>query len=412
MSIILYNGKILAESGIIEKGYIAIEDGKIVSIGSGDYSLQNLHPFRTRSIEKIDLKGLTVIPGFIDIHTHGLLDINVMEGEKKELEKLPAELVKFGVTGFLPTTMAYPIEGIINQVNKIREIQNNGRTLSQIILGVHLEGPWLSMKMRGAHNKEFVLVPQKEDVKRILEEIGDIVKTVTFSPEIENATWLAEELSSNGIIPVIGHTAATYQQTLEVIKAGARHVTHMFDAMLGYGENKNELGVIEPGVETAVLLNDTVSIELIGCPIHVPPPLLTLVDRIKPHDKKILVTDAGAGAGKPDGTIVELESGRNAYVKDGVLRLIDENDPRLNNGLAGSAVTMNVALKRLVNIGQLKIENAIQWATINPAKLLGIESITGSIRNGKRANLAVIDENFGVKITILNGEIVFRKEKS
>ncbi len=414
MSILLYNARIILEDeSIIEKGYLLLEGEKITSVGPIEEILPDYKPKdnNIRLKEKIDLKDLTLLPGLIDIHIHGIQDINVIDCSETDIEKMLNELAKYGVTGFLPTTMAYPLDKIIEQVKKIKIVKDTN-SLGTMIMGVHLEGPWLSMKMRGAHAREHVLTPRKKDIERIIKEIGDTVKTVTFSPEIENSILLTETLAQNDIIPVIGHTAATYEETIRVIKRGARHVTHTFDAMHGFREKSEEPGVMEPGVETAVLTNDSVSVELIGCPTHVPIPFFNLVDKIKPDDKKILVTDAGIGTGMPDGTIIEIEKGRKAYVKEGVLRLIAPDDPRLNNGLAGSAVTMNIALKRLVTLAGIPVERAIKWATLNPATLLGNNHTTGSIRPGKYADIIAIDENFNVKLTILKGKIVYRGDQS
>ncbi len=408
MEILLQNGRIFLESGVIERGYLLLRDGIIISVGPMDIT-PSLNPSSLNSSprETIDLNGLIVLPGLIDIHTHGILNINILNCNEADIARMLGELIKYGVTGFLPTTMAFPLDRIINQVKNIKRVKDT-HPLGSMILGVHLEGPWLSIKKRGAHAEKHLLIPQKKDIERVVEEIGDIVKTVTFSPEIENAPLLTEMLAQNGIIPVIGHTAATYKETMAVIERGARHVTHTFDAMHGFGEKGNEPGVMETGVETAVLINDSVSIELIGCPIHVPLPFFKLVDKIKPEDKKILITDAGIGTGMPNGTIVEIEPGRKAYVDGGVLRLTGERDPKLNGGLAGSAVTMNVALKRLVTLANIPLYKAIRWASSNPAILLGINNIMGSIRPGKKANITIINDNFKVKFTILEGKIVYR----
>ncbi len=408
MSILLYNGKIILENRTIERGYLLISGSKITSVGSVDELSYEQH-WENLKVKKIDLEGFTILPGLIDIHTHGILEINVINSNEHDIRGMLKELVKYGVTGFLPTTMAFPLDRIIAQV-KIIEMVKDTDPLGSMILGVHLEGPWLSMKMRGAHAKEHILIPREKDIERVIREIGNIVKTVTFSPEIENSLLLTEMLSRSGIIPVIGHTQATYDETIKVIEKGARHATHTFDAMRGFKEKQDELGVMEPGVETAILTEDTVSVELIGCPTHVPLPLFKLVDKIKPEDKKILVTDAGVGTGMPEGTTIEIEPGRKAYIKDGVLRLIAPDDPRLDNGLAGSAVTMNIALKRLVELAGLPVERAIRWATINPALLLGESEKIGSIRPGKEADITVIDDNFNAQLTILKGKIVYRGE--
>jgi N-acetylglucosamine-6-phosphate deacetylase len=164
------------------------------------------------------------------------------------------------------TTLSGPLERIIQQARRIRD---------------------------ASENREY------EDVKRLLGEAGDVVRTVTFSPELPNAVWLAEQLSFRGIVPVLGHTEGSYEDARRAIFAGARHVTHMYDGIIGYRENPEEALVMMPGVETAVLANDEVSIELIGCPVHVPVPFFGFIDKVKPRNKKVIVTDSLVGTGSP-----------------------------------------------------------------------------------------------------------------
>jgi N-acetylglucosamine-6-phosphate deacetylase len=166
---------------------------------------------------------------------------------------------------------------------------------------------------------------------------------------------------------------------------------------------------MEPGIETAVLINDEVSVELIGCPIHVSPPLFRLVDKIKPCNKKILVSDSLVGAGLPEGSVMTFKDGRQVCVEHGVLRMIYKDDPELDHNLTGSAITLNVALKRLSRYINEPLEKAVLWVTMNPALLLGISNDTGSIRVGKNADIAVFDEDVNVKMTILEGNMVYRE---
>jgi N-acetylglucosamine-6-phosphate deacetylase len=162
-----------------------------------------------------------------------------------------------------------------------------------------------------------------------------------------------------------------------------------------------------PGMETAVLMHDEVSIELIGCPVHVPAPFFRFIDKVKPPHRKVIVTDSLIGTGKPEGTILTYKDGRKVYVSGGVLRMIDE-DPRVNGNLTGSAVTMNVALRRLRDFARIPLHEAVRWGSLNPAITLGIQEETGSIKVGKSADLVIMDEDFNVKLTILKGRPVFK----
>lgn len=399
MSLLLKNGRIFTESGVLKGGYLLIEGERIVSIGTGSRL--------PRADEVIDLKGNIASPGFIDIHTHGIADIDFMGSSAEDLHRSFEKYLQFGVTRLLPTTLSNPFDIILEQVKLLRRVRDESPH-GAMMHGVHVEGPWLAWRCRGGHPEEFLLVPRKEDVELLIGEVGDIVKTVTFSPELKNAAWLCETLSVHGIVPVIGHTEATYEQTMEVIRAGARHVTHLFDADIGFRESDTEALTMEPGMETAVLINDEVSVELIGCPIHVPTPLFRLVDKVKPRDRKILVSDSLIGAGMPEGSVITFRDGRQAEVKQGVLRMIYRDNPDLDGNITGSAITMNMAVKRLSEYIDAPLEEASRWATINPAILLGIEQETGSLRVGKRADIAVFDDSVHVVMTLLDGEPVYR----
>ena len=399
MSLLLKNGRIFTESGILMGGYLLIEGERIVSIGKG-----SRYP---RTDDVIDLKGKIASPGFIDIHTHGIADIDFMGNRAEDLHRSFEKYFQFGVTRLLPSTLSNPFDTILEQLKLLRMVRDESPH-GVMMQGVHVEGPWLAWRCRGGHPEEFLLVPRKEDVERLIGEVGDIVKTVTFSPELENAAWLCETLSLHGIIPVIGHTEATYEQTMEVIRAGARHVTHLFNADIGFRESDTEALTIEPGMETAVLINDEVSVELIGCPKHVPTPLFRLVDKVKPRDRKIIVSDSLIGAGMPEGSIITFRDGRQAEVKEGVLRMIYKDNPDLDGNITGSAITMNMAVKRLSEYIDASLEEASRWATINPAILLGIEQETGSLRVGKRADIAVFDDDVRVEMTLFGGKPVYR----
>ena len=180
----------------------------------------------------------------------------------------------------------------------------------------------------------------------------------------------------------------------------------MYDTTLGYKENPDEALVMMPGMETAVMLNDDVSIELIGCPVHVPPPFFKLVNKVKPRDKRIIVTDSLVGTGLPDGTELTYKDGRKVYVEEGVLRMRDD-DPRVNGNLTGSAVTMNIALKRLCSYAEIPVEEGVRWCSINPATTLGINGETGSLTIGKYADITLFDDNYDVALTMLKGDVIF-----
>lgn len=395
---LLYGGRVITENGVLPRGYVAIHEGHIVSLGE-DWST-------VEAKDRLDVSGFIVSPGFIDMHTHGIFDLDFVEGDTESIASGLSHYLSFGVTRVVASTISRPLPEIVEQIRRLRQVKES--RYGRVLHGVHLEGPWLSPRCRGGHPLRYLRVPSKEDVAFVLGEVGDVLVTVTFAPELPNAVWLTETLACREIIPVIGHTEASYEQAEQVIRAGARHVTHMYDGILGYRENPNEALVMLPGVETAVLFYDTVSIELIGCPVHVPPPFFGFIHKVKPRGKKVLVTDSLVGAGMPEGTILTYRDGRKVRVAQNVIRMIDD-DPAIDGNLTGSGVTMNVALRRLKEFAGIPLEEAVAWGTINPASVLGIDKEVGSITVGKQADLVVIDDDFHVQYTFLAGNLVFRK---
>jgi N-acetylglucosamine-6-phosphate deacetylase len=406
--LLIYNGRILAETHTLPSGYLLIREGKIASMGA-DWKAREAAAAgaeAARDVEKIDAGGLFVCPGLIDMHTHGIQDVNYVESGAEEMVRGLSLYASFGVTRVLPSTIANPYDLVISQIKLMRAVKED-RQYGDLFHGVHLEGPWLAPRCRGGHDLRFLRTPEKKDVERILGEVGDAIRTVTFAPELPGSVWLTEQLARRGIVPVLGHTEATFEQAEAVILAGARHVTHMYDTTLGYRENPDEALVMMPGMETAVLAHDEVSIELIGCPVHVPRPFFKFIDKVKPARKKVIVTDSLVGAGMPEGTVLTTEDGRRMYVEQGVLRMIND-DPKINGNLTGSAVTLNVGLRRLREFAGLPLEEAIRWVTINPATTLGIDHETGSLAVGKWADIVLMDDECIPKMTFVKGRQVFR----
>jgi len=393
---LIYGGRIITETHFIPSGYVLIKDGRIISVGE-DWN-------EIKAGEKIDAGNNYVSPGFIDMHTHGIADVDFMESSEDKLIRGLVEYAGYGVTRVVGTTLSNTLDNIIQQMASFRKAKEDP-VYGDLLHGAHVEGPWLAPRCRGGHALEYLCIPEKDDVRRLIGEAGDIIKTLTFAPELANGVWLAEQLSLNGIVGVIGHSEATFEEAEKVIMAGARHVTHMYDAILGYGENPDEALVMMPGVETAVLMNDEVSIELIGCPIHVPEPFFRFIDKVKPRGRKVIVTDSLVGTGMAEGTVLTYKDGRKVYVSGGVLRMIDE-DPGVNGNLTGSAVTMNLALRRLKGYIGRPVGEVVRWASINPATTLGINGETGSIKTGKWADIVIMDEEFNIKKTLLKGKIV------
>ncbi len=410
--LLIRGARIFAESGVIPAGYLVVEGERIVSLGTvagpesaapGNFPRQAFSP---EECETIDASGLILSPGFIDMHTHGILDVDFMESDREATLRGLRAYAAHGVTRVVASTLANPFDLIIAQVRLLGRVREEGEC-GMMLHGVHVEGPWLAARCRGGHALRYLKAPTDDDVDRLLGECGDAVKTVTFAPELPGSVRMVERLAAAGIVPSIGHSEASYEQAEEAIRAGARHATHMFDTNLGYREDPDEALVLLPGHETSLYLHDELSIELIGCPVHVRKPFFRFIDKVKPRDKKVIVTDSLVGTGMPEGFVITYKDGRKVYPRDGVLRMIDD-DPAVNGNLTGSAVTMEVALRRLADFAGIPAEEAVRWGGINPATTLGIDHETGSIAVGKLADLALMDADFRVRATIVRGRFLYR----
>lgn len=408
-AILFRNAKILAESGVISCGWLLVDEGRILSLGpegAPGTDPAAMASLGGRECRKIDARGLVLSPGFIDMHTHGILDVDFMECGDEDVGRALQAYVSHGVTRVVASTLANPMGTIVAQA-KLLGRAREGREFGAVLHGVHIEGPWLAPRCRGGHALEYLKVPNEADVDLLLGEAGDAVKTVTFAPELPGSLRLVERLARVGIVASMGHTEASYEQAEDAIRAGARHATHLYDTNLGYREDPDEALVLLPGHETALYLHDEVSVELIGCPIHVRKPFFRFVDKVKPANKKVIVTDSLVGTGMPEGSVITYRDGRKVYADNGVLRMIDE-DPKVNGNLTGSAATIDLALRRLMEYADLPVEEAVRWCSLNPATTLGIEHETGSIAVGKWADLVLLDKNLRVQATMVKGTMLHR----
>ena len=344
--------------------------------------------------EIIDIpQDSVVLPGFIDQHIHGAGGCDVMDGSVTAISQIANTVKKEGTTSFLATTMTQSKQNINKALKSVKEYVALNKEDEAGLLGVHLEGPFISEKYKGAQPFEYIQKPSIELFDAYNKESGNNIKIVSLAPEEEGAMELIKHLSNNKIVASIGHSSCTHQDVLHALENGASNVTHTFNAQTSL--HHREIGV----VGSALLLDELYS-EVICDTIHVSVPALKLLAKCKPNDKLILITDAMRAKGLSDG-VSEL-GGQTVYVKNG--------EARLENGtLAGSVLTMNLAIKNMVEKVGVPLEQAVDYATINSAKQLKIDNIVGSIKEGKNADFAVLDSNFNVLYTIRNGNVIYQK---
>ena len=342
--------------------------------------------------ETIELpKDAVVLPGFIDEHIHGAGGADVMDGSVEALSVMADTLAREGTTTFLATTMTQSPENIHRALTAVKEYRALGRRAGARVAGVHLEGPFIAEAHKGAQPAEYIARPSVEIFETYQAASGESIKIVTLAPEVEGAAGLIKYLTARGIISSVGHTSAKFADVERAVSNGASHVTHTFNA-------QSPLHHREIGVVGSALLMEELACELIADTIHVSVPAMKLLERCK-GENVILTTDAIRAKGLGDGES-EL-GGQKVYVKNGEARLADGT-------LAGSVLSMNVALKNIVEKVGVPFERAVKFATENPARALGIFEETGSIEVGKSADFTVLDRDFNVLLTVRDGEIVYR----
>ena len=362
----------------IENGSILIENGKI----------KEINPDNTDGHEVIDANGLYLAPGFIDVHIHGAGGHDTMDGTFEAINEIAKTIVKHGTTSFTPTTMTVAIEDIRKSMKVIKEAKENG-TDGAIVLGAHLEGPFISPKAIGAQNPNFLIPPTLDNYKEMVGDAEDAVVSITIAPEVPGAKELIKELSQRGIVCSIGHTKATYEEAMEGIKCGCGHSTHLFNAMTPFAHR-------EPGVVGAIFDSD-ITTETISDGIHVSYPSLRIAYKQKTSDKVLLVTDAMMACSMPDG--MYALGGQDVVVKDGAARL-------LSGSLAGSILTLDKAVHNVYKNVGLPLYEAVKMASYNAARHCKVEDRKGLIKEGYDADLLLFDEDINIKNVIVGGKVL------
>jgi len=337
--------------------------------------------------------GAIVVPGFLDEHIHGAGGADVMDGDLAALKTISNYLAKEGTTSFLATTMTESREKIVRALRSVRAAVGSDEITGARVLGAHLEGPFLSTKRVGAQPIAYVEAPSTELFNEYNAAAGGSVKIVTLAPEREGSAELIRYLSARGVVASLGHTDATYADVVAAVRCGAKSITHTFNAQSGIGHR-------EIGAAGAALLLDEINCEMICDTVHVSVPAIKLALKCKPTEKFTLITDSMRAKGLSDGES-EL-GGQKVFVANGEARLTDGT-------LAGSVLKMNIAVRNLVTECGAPFERAIDCATANPAKNIGVFDECGSIAVGKYADLTVLDDSFDVLLTIVGGKIVYRR---
>lgn len=360
---------------------------KIGSVLVKDEKILKINPDSLVDEEIIDGEGLYLSPGFIDVHIHGAGGCDTMDGTVESINTISKIIAKYGTTSFLPTTMTCDLDDIRISVSTAAECMRTGTDGAEVI-GVHLEGPFISPHMIGAQNPNYVKRPSIEDFKHIAGDNISAIKSITLAPEVEGAEELIKYIKSLGIMISIGHSKANYKEAVEGIGWGIGHSTHLFNAMTPFSHR-------EPGVVGAIFDTD-ITTETISDGIHISYPSLRVAYKQKGFDKVLLVTDAMMACGMPEGKYAL--GGQDVFVKDGAARLKEGN-------LAGSILTLDKAIRNVYKNNNYPLYDIVRMATYNGAKHCGVEDRKGLIKEGYDADLVLFDEDINIKKVIIKGKV-------
>ncbi len=387
--LIVKNGTVITPSNEIKDGIVLVQNGKILEVGKRE-SIKE-----PEQVNIIDANSGYISPGMIDIHVNGAMGADVTKVAPDTFSVMGKFFVKHGTTSYLGTAITSADADFIKVLENAREIMNGGELGGAELLGIHMEGPYLSPEQSGAHPKSFLKLPTRENYSQFI-KYSDVLKKMTLAPELEGAAELVRDLTANGIIAAAGHTDGIYREIKEAVDAGITHGTHFFCNMSNF--RRDNLKRVA-GVTETLLYDDRVSGELIGDGWHLGPQLMNLLVKIKGIDKVCFVTDAMPAVGLPPGLhkIGDVE----ALVENGIARLPD------NTAYAGSVTTMDICVKNGINQMGLSISDSLRMATLTPAKIVGVDDRKGSLENGKDADIVIFDKNLDVIKTIVSGKIVF-----
>jgi N-acetylglucosamine-6-phosphate deacetylase len=391
MITVIKNGKIITPYRIIEDATLVIKDGYILDVHEKSMEIGG------EGVDIIDANGLYISPGFIDIHTHGGGGFDFMDGRYEDFIGGGLAHLKHGTTTIVPTTLTSSREELIQNIESFKSAQKNSN--GPEFLGLHLEGPYFSMEMKGAQDPRYIKNPDSNEYLEIL-DIGDgAIIRWSVAPELDGALQLGAELRKRNILPSIAHSAAVYEDVHKAFENGYTHVTHFYSAMsmLKRINGYRHLGVVE-----STYLIDEMTVEIIADGSHLPPELIQLIYKIKGSNHICLVTDSMRGAGMPEGEYIlgSLKDGQRVIVEDNVAKLPDRS------AFAGSVATSDMLVRVMYKNVQVPLTEAIKMITVTPAKIMGIDNRKGTISKGKEADLVFFDEDINVKKVLVKGKTI------
>lgn len=388
----IYNGNIVTPNRIIPGGTVLISDGRITAVSPEDVEAPGAIA--------IDAEGKYVAPGFIDIHVHGGGGHDFMDGSVNAFLEIAKTHARYGTTAMVPTTLTCEKDDLLETLAIYEQAHAQNKTGSQF-LGMHIEGPYFAMNQRGAQDKRYIRKPDPAEYKEILAR-SSVISRWSAAPELPGALEFGRYLRSKGILAAVAHTDAIYEEVLEAYEQGYSLITHLYSGMSGVTRRNafRYAGVIE-----SAYLIDGMDVEIIADGVHLPPPLMKLVYKIKGASRTALITDAMRASGMPPGESMlgHYSSGTKVIVEDGVAKLPDRS------AFAGSVATADRLVYNMISMAGVPLTDAITMITSTPAAIMGVSNRKGSLVPGKDADVVIFDEQINIDTTIVNGSIVYSR---
>ena len=390
----LVNGRIVLPGAVVSGKVLVVEDDQILGVSETD-SLGS-------EVQRVDVGGRLITPGLVDIHTHGALGHTFNEPTAEAFAIITAENARRGVTSLLATLAAAPLPDLCRCLEFCRRWMAEAHDSAQIA-GAHLESPYISAAQRGALDPQNIRTPDDGSVDLLLEH-HDVLRIFVLAPELPGALDLVARLARLGIVPAAGHSSARDEQVLDAMRAGLRHVTHIWSAM---SSTIREGPWRKPGLLEAALVFDGLTVEMIADNKHLPPTLMKLAYKCIGADRLCVISDATSGAGLPEGARFRM-GGMEYEVHDGVGMMFDRSC------FAGSTTLVNQMVFILVNVVGIPLVEAVRIASLTPARVIGMDDRKGSLEAGKDADIAIFNDDFTCWRTMISGRWVYAidKEKS
>lgn len=381
--LVLFNGTAVTPEKTIPDAVVAVSGGRITYLGQSMAEAKQQYS----SARYLDLNGFYLAPGFIDLHVHGGNGADFYDAEEKGFSTITEFYAQSGTTALLATVTTGSLERMALAIERVATfIQSGGSPLGAHVAGIYLEGPFCNVKRKGTFKPEYLLLPDWKIIEPWIKNYGRWITFLGLAPELPGANLVIDNLRHFGVRPCVAHSDASFTEMEDAINRGVCHATHLFNGMRVFHHR-------EPGLATAILLNDEVTAELICDFHHVHEAAIRLLLKCKKPKNVCLITDGMRAEGLPDGNY--LISEQMAVLKNG--RVMIGNDT-----LAGSALTMEQAVKNMVKLG-FGMSEVIQMATATPARVAGISQERGSIEKGKIADLVILDQELSVLATLLRG---------